>query len=164
MSCIRKDFSAAVEMYNSGMSIGDIAYAHGVSRQSMHEVLRIRGVAFRSQLRFGTENHFYREGVEYDTRVRNIVMKAIQSGKLVPRPCEVCGITGFQKDGRNKIEAHHDDYNKPLSVRWLCQPHHHEWHKHNKPIRRTSPIQVMSRKEAARLGGLAPRKEKRETS
>lgn len=36
------------------------------------------------------------------------------------KPCEVCGA---------KAEAHHDDYNKPLEVRWLCFKHHREWHK-----------------------------------
>lgn len=40
----------------------------------------------------------------------------IRRGKLIPEPCEVC-----QAD---KVEAHHDDYDKPLSVRWLCRPCH----------------------------------------
>jgi len=41
------------------------------------------------------------------------------------KPCEVCG---------EKAEAHHDDYNKPLEVRWLCRKHHREWHKiHENP-------------------------------
>lgn len=49
---------------------------------------------------------------------------AIRDGRLVRRPCEVCGATTSQ--------AHHDDYSKPLNVRWLCTTHHAEWHKHNK--------------------------------
>jgi hypothetical protein len=40
-------------------------------------------------------------------------------GKVKRRPCEVCGAT----DG---IEAHHEDYSKPLDVNWLCPTHHKE--------------------------------------
>lgn len=54
------------------------------------------------------------------------VENAIQARKIHKQPCEVCG--------EIKAEAHHDDYNKPLEVRWLCRKHHSEWHKNNKPI------------------------------
>lgn len=33
-----------------------------------------------------------------------------------------------------KIEAHHDDYTKPLEIRWLCNACHRAWHKVNEPI------------------------------
>jgi len=46
--------------------------------------------------------------------------RAIASGALLRRPCEVCGA--------EKVDAHHDDYSKPLDVRWLCRPHHLELH------------------------------------
>lgn len=43
------------------------------------------------------------------------VKKAIQSGRLIrPENCEVCKNEG-------KIEAHHEDYSKPLEVIWMCQ-------------------------------------------
>jgi len=45
---------------------------------------------------------------------------AIRDGKLIPKPCEKCG--------ESKAEAHHDDYSKPLEVRWLCRKHHLEHH------------------------------------
>ena len=36
-------------------------------------------------------------------------------GHLVPEACEVCG---------GPAEMHHDDYSKPLQVRWMCREHH----------------------------------------
>ena len=47
--------------------------------------------------------------------------EARRTGKLVPRPCEICGIT-------ENINGHHDDYSKPLDVRWLCASHHRLLH------------------------------------
>ncbi len=46
-------------------------------------------------------------------------------GDLVPEPCEVCGTT-------EDIQGHHNDYSKPLEVRWLCRTHHNEHHKNLK--------------------------------
>lgn len=37
-------------------------------------------------------------------------------GKLERKPCEACGSAESQ--------MHHDDYNKPLDVRWFCRPCH----------------------------------------
>lgn len=51
------------------------------------------------------------------------VSKAIKLGKLVRQLCECCG--------SDKTAAHHDDYSKPLEVRWLCRKHHGEWHRIN---------------------------------
>ena len=39
-------------------------------------------------------------------------------GKLLPEPCSVCHDPSAQK--------HHDDYGKPLLVRWLCRVCHRE--------------------------------------
>lgn len=53
-------------------------------------------------------------------RVRRQTRSAILAGTLVRQPCEVCGA--------EKVDAHHDDYSKPLDVRWLCRTHHNEFH------------------------------------
>jgi len=47
----------------------------------------------------------------------------LKRGKLTKQPCEVCG------DPKSQI--HHDDYDKPLEVRWFCRPHHLKNHKEN---------------------------------
>jgi hypothetical protein len=45
---------------------------------------------------------------------------AVRDGKIFKQPCEVCGCS--------KVQAHHDDYSRPLDVRWLCAKHHAEHH------------------------------------
>jgi len=52
----------------------------------------------------------------YKCRAQSKVAYAIKTSKLVRGPCEVCGSTN--------VHAHHDDYDKPLEVRWLCSLHH----------------------------------------
>ena len=49
------------------------------------------------------------------------VARAIRSGALVRQPCCRCG--------EAKTVAHHEDYDKPLDVMWLCQPCHKKRHK-----------------------------------
>jgi hypothetical protein len=53
-------------------------------------------------------------------RARIIVREAVRIGNLTRLACEVCGDP--------KSHGHHDDYAKPLEVRWLCAPHHREHH------------------------------------
>ena len=49
-----------------------------------------------------------------------MLTNAIRAGTVSRRPCETCG--------KQNAEAHHNDYNKPLVVRWLCKKHHIECH------------------------------------
>lgn len=49
------------------------------------------------------------------------VGKAIADGLLEKLPCEICG--------KQTAEAHHEDYDKPLDVIWLCKKHHGERHR-----------------------------------
>lgn len=59
-----------------------------------------------------------------EVRAAHIVAgNAIRDGKLVRGLCEREG-----SDCRGRIEAHHDDYAKPLEVRWLCDFHYKQIH------------------------------------
>lgn len=116
-------------MYESGLSLADIASALGVSRQSMWDVLRRRGVEFRPQKRYGAENTFHRGGRVNGKRQARSAMQIATDKGIIKRgeACELCKSADF-------VEGHHDDYNKPLTVRWLCKKCHFAWHKKNKAI------------------------------
>ena len=55
-------------------------------------------------------------------KAHGIVQRAIRAGKLTVQPCERCGY-GIG------VQAHHEDYSKPLEVVWLCPPCHGERHR-----------------------------------
>ena len=55
-----------------------------------------------------------------------MVGNAVKSGRLIKGvSCECCGKTNLRLNG------HHDDYAKPLEVRYLCSSCHCKWHKEN---------------------------------
>jgi len=57
-------------------------------------------------------------------RARELVHNAIRSGKLKsPNVCQDCIGTDFE------CEAHHEDYNQPLKVVWLCKYCHLQRHR-----------------------------------
>lgn len=49
------------------------------------------------------------------------VNNAVRDGRLIKMPCVVCG-------SKYRIHGHHEDYNKPLEVIWLCAIHHQQHH------------------------------------
>ncbi len=63
----------------------------------------------------------YRDRFPNKYKAHNLVNNSIRDGKLHAEPCEICG-------SNERVHAHHDDYLKPLNVRWLCAVHHHQWH------------------------------------
>ena len=52
---------------------------------------------------------------------RNYLNRLIRKGLVTRLNCEICG-------SNKNIEAHHDDYARPLEVKWLCRVHHDEHH------------------------------------
>lgn len=53
-------------------------------------------------------------------RAHVAVQRALSAGALTKGKCEVCGASA--------TDAHHDDYTRPLDVRWLCRQHHTRLH------------------------------------
>lgn len=57
-------------------------------------------------------------------KCRAYAQKRLKGGKIIRKPCEKCGDP--------KAEMHHEDYNKPLDVNWLCRKCHLELHEQRK--------------------------------
>lgn len=83
------------------------ARAAGLIRPSSKEVTRKAKKLFKAK-----NPHKIRAG--------GMVHRAVKRGMLSRQPCEKCG--------RSDTHAHHDDYDKPLDVRWLCPPCHAAHH------------------------------------
>jgi hypothetical protein len=64
----------------------------------------------------------YRPSAAEKIVARNAVNHALARGEIEVKPCERCGF-GIG------VQAHHEDYNKPLEVVWLCRPCHGQRHR-----------------------------------
>lgn len=53
-------------------------------------------------------------------RAYQAVKRALKKGLIKKDSCADCG--------SYKVEAHHEDYTKPLDVIWLCSRHHKDTH------------------------------------
>ena len=53
-------------------------------------------------------------------RARSLLNRAVASNRIKKQPCVACG--------NLKVDAHHQDYQKPLDVQWLCRPCHAKQH------------------------------------
>lgn len=64
----------------------------------------------------------YRQKYPRKYMAQTMVCNAVRDGRLIrPAHCQVCG-------SKTKPHGHHDDYAKPLEVRWLCAACHAQWH------------------------------------
>jgi DNA-binding XRE family transcriptional regulator len=85
---------------------------------------------------------------------RSAVARALRRGDFHRLPCEVCGSP--------KSHAHHEDYSKPLEVRWLCEEHHIAAHReypriNPERVREARYVAGLSQKELAESVGCSTR-------
>lgn len=75
--------------------------------------------AIKSKIKWIQNNKIKRAAhVIYGNFIRN-------NKDLIKNECEMCG------ERKKRLNAHHDDYNYPLTVRYLCGLCHSKWHKEN---------------------------------
>jgi hypothetical protein len=66
------------------------------------------------------DRHYRKKMKDAPEKVRapQALRRAVKRGEIKRQPCEVCG--------NPRSQGHHDDYSKPLEVRWLCSLHHYQ--------------------------------------
>ena len=126
------EYENLVAMYDSGMNTYEIARFFGVEQGAIWNALVLRGAKLRR--RGGAEGekcNLYRHGTPERAaaakRAGRLVEKAIRNGDLKRNTrCSICRSSKM-------IQAHHEDYRKPLEVTWLCQMCHFKWHETHTP-------------------------------
>ncbi len=84
-------------------------------------------------------DHAYRHAMTPERRLRRRLLEKartnhacnhfrnrVRRGEYSVQPCEVCG--------HAEAQGHHDNYNRPFEVRWLCVQHHAAWHSEHEPV------------------------------
>jgi hypothetical protein len=89
--------------------------------ERIREYDRKRGLLPARLLLNSEVTRFWRSEDKRRGAAHSAVSRAIRKGDLVRSCCERCGDP--------KSVAHHEDYDAPLDVTWLCQPCHKQRHK-----------------------------------
>ncbi len=85
------------------------------NKKQLKEYKRLYISRFRKKTNYAYDKKYYKENPA-KIQAKNILNSMVRCGFVKRLPCQVCG--------EIKSEAHHDDYNEPLLVRWLCSSHH----------------------------------------
>jgi hypothetical protein len=68
-------------------------------------------MAERERIKYHTDPDFRKRKI-----ARNAIGIRMRRGTIKRQPCEVCNEPNAQ--------AHHENYDRPLDVRWLCETYH----------------------------------------
>ena len=89
-----------------------------IYRKKNKDKIKLYALEYRKNNKKKTNAHNLLPHIRFKNKARKALQHYIATGKIVRQPCEVCG--------EKKSEAHHEDYNKPFDVIWLCKKHHTE--------------------------------------
>lgn len=79
---------------------------------------RKKSQKYKDQHNKSNRKYYYENPLK--TKARMKFAYEFRNGNIKKKPCNVCG--------DKETEAHHEDYNYPLDVIWLCDKHHKEIH------------------------------------
>ena len=76
----------------------------------------------------------YRDDNPERAKAHDAVVIALRSGRLERKDCEACEAPAAKgRGGRCLVQAHHEDYSRPLDVTWLCVRCHARLHAESSP-------------------------------
>lgn len=104
----------------------DVRKNYADNREEWHERDRLRFKTKKRKIAVRDSIRKMRANNPEKTKARAAIRRAVLKGDLVRMPCEVCG-------SKEQIQAHHDDYTKPLDVHWFCFRCHRE-HAHDQIV------------------------------
>jgi hypothetical protein len=96
------------------------------------EETRLRQIRHGDQIRQYSRDYKVRHKKQYQAAAK--VQSALRSGKLTkPERCAICS-------SPMNLRAHHNDYDKPLDVLWICESCHRILH--NKEVKNEAAIHM----------------------
>ena len=91
--------------------------------KSHRESERLRSKAGRTAEKMARDADKRRTHEPFKERARRALREAVRYGKIdKPGSCSTCGWEG-------RVHGHHEDYNRPLEVQWLCSICHGTLHR-----------------------------------
>jgi hypothetical protein len=94
-------------------------YRDKIEEKHAYDKKRSRRPERRAYAREALRRHRQRNPLKY--KARNAVNNALRDGRLRRQGCEIKGCG-------KRAQARHEDYHRPLDVRWRCFQHHRELH------------------------------------
>ena len=82
---------------------------------------KVKKKLYEYQMAYFKRNYGVNEKFTKRVKASSIFGWHLSNGKIKKQPCEMCGC--------DKVHGHHDNYDKPFDVRWLCSKHHRKVHK-----------------------------------
>jgi len=119
--CTRCKIEKSVDEFYKNVLTRDGVESYCISCKSTYYKERREGKKLLSFKQVAPHKKFWLAENKLKKTAHQKVAYAIQKGELVRQPCERCGTT-------EHVVGHHEDYNKPLEVVWLCKHHHKERH------------------------------------
>jgi|GEM_PF-2443773 len=77
-------------------------------------------IPFLSKWKIRKRKELQDPSIKVRQNTRRKTSDLVKKGKLKRKPCVVCG--------DKRVIPHHEDYNSPFKVIWMCEKHHKEYH------------------------------------